>query len=98
MNITAWRVQFPEFNGVSDALVTAMLGAANLEIDQYVWGAMNNNATKADQGHAYLTAHKLGTSPFGQNARMMNKDGTTTYWFNYLKLMRQKASGFRITI
>jgi hypothetical protein len=101
MIIADFRVQFPEFRGVSDATVTAYLQAANLEIDQVVWGAMGPgglaNATKADQGHGYLTAHKLASSPFGQAAKMVAKDGSTTYEANYKKLVRQVASGFRVT-
>ncbi len=90
MLIAAYRVQFPEMNGVSDGLVQAMLDAALLEIDVDLWGA------KADQGQAYLASHKLATSPFGQNARMVAKDGTTTYERNYMKLVRQVSSGFRV--
>lgn len=89
MLLATWRVQFPEMNGVSDALVQAMLDASALEIDTDIWGA------KADQGQGYLAAHKLASSPFGQNAKMVAKDGTTTYWFNYYKLVRQVSSGYR---
>lgn len=90
MLISSFRIQFKEFNGVSDELVQSMLDAAILEIDRYIWGA------KADQGQAYLAAHKLATSPFGQNAKMVAKDGTTTYEKNYIKLVRQVSSGYRV--
>ena len=91
MDLPTFRTQFPEFNGVSDSLVSAMLAAALLEIDTSLWGA------KADQGQGYLTAHKLTTSPFGQNARMQGaNDGKTTYWQTYYKLVRQVSSGFRV--
>lgn len=96
MLLAGFRVQFPEFNGVSDALVNAMLAAALLEIDIIIWGP------KADQGQGYLAAHKLASSPFGQNARLqtgaMGKDGLTTYWHTYYQLVRQVSSGYRVTL
>lgn len=91
MDLPTFRTQFPEFKGVSDSVVSAWLAAAALEIDISLWGM------KADQGQGLLTAHKLATSPFGQSARMVAKDGTTTYWFNYQKLVRQVSSGYRVT-
>jgi hypothetical protein len=87
---STFRVQFPEFNGVSSALVNATLSAALLEIDTTIWGI------KADQGQGYLTAIKLALSPFGQNARMIAKDGTTVYHTSYNALVRQISSGFRV--
>lgn len=101
MILADFRTQFPEFRGVADAVVQSMLSAAVLEIDPGVWGAFSSvtgtPGTKADQGQAYLTAHKLATSPFGQNMKLVAKDGTTTYWKTYFTLVRQVASGFRIT-
>jgi hypothetical protein len=99
-----FRAQFPEANGVSDALVATMMAAAALEIDTHVWGAMGvpgGLMTKTDQGHLYLSAHKLAVSPFGQNAKMM-VDGKkvgyrrTTYGCEFLLLMTSVTSGFRV--
>lgn len=97
MLLATFRIQFAEFNGVSDALVQAMLNAAALEIDVAIWGA------KADQGQAYLTAHKLASSPFGQNAKTIanakvttGEFGATTYYNTYKMLVRQVSSGFRV--
>lgn len=90
MNVQTFLIQFPEFAKTDINLVQSMLAAALLEIDPSVWRA------KADQGQAYLAAHMLATSPFGQNVRLMAKDGTTTYWTRYEKLRGQVASGFRV--
>jgi hypothetical protein len=86
----AFVVQFPEFTNTGVALVEAMLAAAALEIDLEVW------AEKATQGQYYLAAHKLALSPYGNNAEMVTKSGTTTYEAHYAKLVRQVASGFRV--
>jgi hypothetical protein len=102
--LTMFRAQFPEANGVSDVLVSTMLAAAFLEIDQSVWGAMGTlggTMTKADQGQMYLAAHKLACSPFGQNAKMTtdpkrNGYQRTTYGAEFFLLMRSVTSGFRV--
>lgn len=91
MNLAAFRVQFPEFNGVDDAHVNAFLAAALLELDAEVWDV------KFDQGHGYLTAHKLALSPFGNNARMVIKNvaetphGQTTFGVHFDTLVTQVA-------
>ena len=86
----AFVIQFPEFTKTGVPLVETMLAAALLEIDADVWGA------KATQGQYYLAAHKLALSPFGNNAEMVAKDGSTTYQVHYDSLVRQVASGFRV--
>lgn len=106
-----FRAQMPEFNNVSDVLVTAMLGAAALEIDPSVWGPLGvvgGLMTKADQGQLYLAAFKLAASPFGQNAKgefrsQHNSRGpsvtgyqTNSYGQQFLLLQRGVTSGFRV--
>ena len=91
MNIAQFLVEHPEFNSADLNLVQATLTAALLEIDPSVWRA------KADQGQAYLTCMKLARSPFGQNARLVAKDGSTVYDLEYRRLVGQVSSGFRST-
>lgn len=102
-SLAMFRVQFPEFNAVSDVLVTTYMGAATLELDTSVWGALGlagGPMTKADQGQMYLAAHKLAISPFGQNAKTLynNKTGykRTTYGAEFELLQRGVVSGFRV--
>ncbi len=83
-------IQFPEFANTAEAQVESMLAAALLEIDADVW------CEKADQGQMYLAAHKMALSPYGNNAEMVAKDGTTTYGVHYASLVRQVSSGFRV--
>lgn len=96
MTLEAFLLQFPEFAGVPAAQVNAMLAAALLEIDATVWGA------KADQGQAYLAAHKLALSPFGNAARMVIKNvadtphGQTPFGVHYDNLVRQVGSDGRV--
>lgn len=91
MNLPTFLQQFPEFASTDYNLVNSMLAAALLEIDISVWGP------KSDQGQAYLAAHKLATSPFGQNTRLnAGKADTSTYLVTYKMLQGQVASGFRV--
>lgn len=87
-----FRISFPEFNGVTDVMVQAMLNAAQLSIDEQVWGA------KAYVGHGYLTAHQLCSSPWGQNARLISKDGSgsTVYQKQYKRLQLEVTPGYRV--
>lgn len=92
MERAAFVTQFPEFEGVETALLDAVLAAAALEVDVEVWGA------KASQGIAYKAARKLALSPLGNTAKLVNKDGSTVYDRELDRLVRQVASGFRVTL
>lgn len=90
MDRATFIVQFPEFADTNAAQVEAILAAAALEIDVDVWEA------KADQGQAYLAAHKLALSPFGNNAQMVATGSgagyeATVYGAHFLRLMTQVA-------
>lgn len=91
MDLPTFRSFHPEFVNVPDPLVTAELGAALLFLDAGVWG------NKIDQGQRFRTAHQLALSPFGQAARMVAKDGSTTYETHYKRMIREVASGYRST-
>jgi hypothetical protein len=89
--VSQFLAQFPEFENTNTkrpALVPAFLAAAELEIDRTVWLA------KGDQGQMYLAAHKLSTSPFGNNARTSGE--SSTYLIEYQRLVMQVSSGFRV--
>jgi hypothetical protein len=85
-----FQARFPEFRNTDTTLVSAQLNDAALQIDSCVWGPL------AGVGHGYLTAHRLALSPFGQQARMVAKNGTTTYQTHYEKLVQIVGSGFRV--
>jgi hypothetical protein len=76
-------------------LVNAKLSEAYQQIDVSVWDT-GANGPKSGIGQGYLAAHLLALSPFGQGARMIAKDGKTTYWTHYRNLQRQVCQGFRV--
>ena len=87
MDLETFRIFFPEFKGVSDTMAQAYLDAAEIEVDEEVWG------TTTPQGHGYLTAHRLALSPYGQGARLAAKDGTTIYYTHFQRLRAAAACG-----
>jgi hypothetical protein len=91
MQYAQFITQFPEFQNSDAALVQAQLTAAALEQDPSIWGVL------FDQGQAYLAAHKLALSPYGQNAQMVARDQVTTYLTHWERLkIKACAPGFLV--
>lgn len=95
LTLDQFKTAFPEFRTAEMGLVNAKLSEAYQQIDLSVWDT-GANGPKSGIGQGYLTAHLLALSPFGQNARMVAKNGTTTYWVHYKNLQRQVCQGFRV--
>ena len=87
ISLVDFRVKFPEFANVPDALVSAQLADTILEINASVWKECTS------QGHGLLTAHRLSLSPWGQGVKLVSKDGTTTYGKQYSELRTIVACG-----
>jgi hypothetical protein len=87
VTLSSFRVAFPEFEGASDSLVQAKLDEAVLALDARVFGA------RFDEAVRYRAAHTLALSPFGQNARLVAKDGSTTYGTHLEDVCRACAGG-----
>jgi len=90
MDRAAFLVSFPEFAKASPELVDAKLAEAARRIAPDVW------KEKTDDGIGYLAAHLLAVSPFGQQARLVAKDGGTVYEETYKQIKREVASGPRV--
>ncbi len=95
MTLSEWRVSFPEFSGVEDALIQNKLDQAAHEVDSWLFGRF------FDTAHGYLAAHYLTQSPYGQNARMIpssqgSADNSSTYWKEYERLRAAATVGFRV--
>jgi hypothetical protein len=90
LDLAGFRVRFPEMANIPDARVQAALDDALIEFDQDLWGA------KLAKGQGFLAAHDIACSPAGQNARLVDKTGSTTYYVKYRKLLNQVAKGPRV--
>ena len=98
VNFTTFVAAFPAFRRTDREVVEIKIAEAVLQVDAAVWGA------KADMGVGYLTAHLLAMMPVGEHARLVPKnakavrgEALTTYERQYKALVRQVASGFRVT-
>lgn len=80
MNLTSFRVNYPEFRNVGDEQIAAYLEQAASQLSEAVIG------TQYDLVHGLKTADLIARSPGGVNARLLAKDGTTTYGNAYDKL------------
>lgn len=80
MELVAFRVEYPEFRNVGDEQVEAYLTNAATQLSQAVIGS------QYDLMHGLKTADLIARSPGGVNARLLAKDGTTTYGNAYDKL------------
>lgn len=72
MTASEFKSRHPEFEATPDALVDLELANQEGHVSD-TWG------DQRDQFLALQTARALALSPFGRNARMVNKDGSTSY-------------------
>ena len=71
-------------------MIEEAIDEATRNVDAAVWRG------NTDDGVRWQTAHLLAISPFGQQARMLSKDGSTTYGKRFAQLMRSVTPGFRV--
>jgi hypothetical protein len=87
LDAASFKARWPEFSTTEDSQVTAVLAESAAETDERVFGGTYDTAL------GLLAAHKLAAGPWGQQARMESKDGTTTYLTQRQSLARAKAGG-----
>ncbi len=82
--------RFPEFEPATEPMIRTAIAEAvnNVDVDVF--------KTKTDEAVRWKTAHLLAISPFGQQARMVSKEGGTTYGEQFMKLARSVTPGFRV--
>lgn len=90
VTVESFIESFPEFKTAKIETIKAKLADAVLQVDAAVYG------TKADLGVKYTAAHLLALSPFGRQAKLVSKNGTTTYQMHRDDLIAQVSSGFRV--
>lgn len=86
----SFLARFPEFEPASIAMIEGALVDARSNVDDGVFG------TKTDEAVRWKTAHLLAITPFGQQARLVSKDGSTTYGEYFMQLARSVTPGFRV--
>jgi hypothetical protein len=89
LTVDAFVLAFPEFSEVDAPYLQSKIDEAGRQIDPNTWGV------RADDGQAYLAAHLLALSPLGNAAKLVAKDGSTTYEKHYKRILTLAAGGFR---
>lgn len=89
MDLSGFRAGFPEFLNVSDELVQAKLNLAAESVSSDVWGSLY------DEGHGYLAAHLLASSPMGQDSRLSADKESTTYFADFRRVLKSATVGIR---
>lgn len=81
--------RFPEIeNLVSErpAFVQAWLDAAATSTPISIWGG------KTEEAHGFLAMHLMAITPFGAQAALASKDGTSTYGNRRIEMDKQMGA------
>lgn len=90
MNIAQFRLLYPEFRTASDPFVQGFLDEAATMISRDVVGS------RYDQLHGLKAAHLIAISPAAVNARLVAKDGTTTYSVAFKECAMSKVAAVMV--
>jgi len=90
VTLDQFRVKYPEFRTASSEFVQAYLDAAAEFVSADVLG------TAYDQAHGLKAAHMMAKSPGGVMARLVAKDGSTTYDTQFRELLRSRIAGVSV--
>lgn len=90
MDRRSFLARFREFEPAPRAMVEESIEEATRNVDSSVW------RDKTQDGIRWKTAHLLAISPFGQQARLVSNDGSTTYGKHFEALARSVTPGFRV--
>jgi len=99
VSVADFLTRFPEFESTERSLVAAKIAEAALFVDGTVWNAGSDptsGLTMLDLGQGYKAADLLARTAFGRAARMVNKEGRTTYLDTFEDLQSKVAFGFRV--
>lgn len=84
----ALKVSYPEFVRTDTALIDAKLAEAALSCDPLVWGS------RTDEAIMLTAAHLLAISPWGQQAKLSARDGSSVYQKRLEDITPQVAHGY----
>lgn len=88
MDTITFKARFPEFNRLPDVTIQDAINRGVAQTNANVFGTLQ------DEASAYLAAHFLALSPYGQQARLVAKDGNTTYFLHWIRIAQLKSAGY----
>lgn len=80
----------PEFEGASNALLQDAIDKATRRVNPDMFKDTTDDAIE------FLACHIVALSPYGQAARLVAADRSTTYLTQYEELAREAATGYRV--
>lgn len=87
-----WRTRLPEFSNMPEPTLAAHLADAVAELDPQVWGGIYHVAC------IYLASARLAATPFGQQAKLADAKGESSYLTQYRQLEARVHIGWaRVT-
>jgi hypothetical protein len=92
LNAGTFKLSFPEFRSTADELIQLQLDRAARHCDPEAY------LTKYEDAVMYRAAHLLALSPQGAAAKMVNKDGTTSYQVHFDEIRREVGAGWRVCL
>lgn len=94
LSLADFRIQFPEFVNLPDALVTQRIAWAEAQTDTAVWKDTRSI------GIGFLVAHYCSITPSAEDMRLEKNKGnpTTFYEIEFNKLVRKVAGGARVAV
>lgn len=90
MTLDQFQQEYPEFRTAGPGMLQRYLTQGALHVSAAVLGDCY------DQAHGLKTADLLARSPSGRAARLVAKDGTTTYGLAFKELIRSRIPGFSV--
>lgn len=89
LTVASLKVFFPEFKDAGDPMLAAYIQSTT--IDEGIFG------TQADYAKALCVAMRLAETPWGRNARLLDKDGKgSTYERRFREVARSFNAGARL--
>jgi hypothetical protein len=86
-NSTFFRSLFPEFQSIPEHTLQTYFAVCGAELNADVWGALYAS------GVCYLVASRLAATPFGQQAKLADQTGRSSYLTHYERLQTRVAVG-----
>ena len=90
VSVGQFLVDYPEFEGIPQKMITAKIAMATLQVNSSVWGSKATDAIKV------LAAHFLALSPLGEQSKLKHENRGTIYGDTFNMMKRQVTSGFRV--
>lgn len=91
VDYAAFIASFPELASAGQTLIEAKIAEAELRVGGVAYWI---NESTRDLGVLYRAAHLLALSPYGMQAKLVSKEGKTTYGAHFDDLVTECGPGF----